>query len=287
MAAGESIYLYQAADLKLLRNLGVGALTPSLAFDRQGALLAAGSRDGNLRTWRLADLLTSPAEAPLDPLWQVEAHKQGVNSLVFSPDGRWLASGGNDAVARVWDAVQGALVSQIIGGTYAIPSIALAPDGKTIAIANGDVIRLRDVASGRITGTFRVDGWSYSLAYSPDRRWLAASSTENVVYLWDPASAFRSGDAAYPEPVILDGHQGKPGTFRALVWAVAFSPDGRWLASAGGDNTILVWNPTTGKLAATLQGHTDAVTSLAFSPDGAQLLSGSLDGTARVWEINE
>jgi WD40 repeat protein len=286
MATGNRIYLYQAAGLKPLNSLEVGAFTPSLAFDRQGALLAAGGHDGVLRLWRVADLPAASAEAPVEPIWQIAAHKLGVNSLVFSPDGRWLASGGNDAVARLWDVTQGTLIREIIGGTYAIPSIALSPDGQTLAIANGDVIRLRDTASGRITGSLLLQGWSYGLAYSADGLWLAAGSTENTLYLWDPATAYRSGDTDYPEPVILEGHQGKPVTYRALVWAVAFSPDGRRLASAGGDKTIRIWDPATGALLATLEGHTDAVTSLAFSPDGAKLLSGSLDGTIRIWRID-
>lgn len=70
----------------------------------------------------------------------------------------------------------------------------------------------------------------------------------------------------------------------APIRAVALSLDGRWVAAAIHDNTIIVWQ-TSGRKRATLRGHTDRVTALAFSPDGKRLASGSSDGTAKVWDI--
>ena len=64
------------------------------------------------------------------------------------------------------------------------------------------------------------------------------------------------------------------------VWSVAFSPDGMWLASGSGDQTVKLWDVASGELVRTLSGHTDPVRSVAFSPDGTRLASGSLDGTS-------
>jgi WD40 repeat protein len=64
---------------------------------------------------------------------------------------------------------------------------------------------------------------------------------------------------------------------------VAFSPDGRTLASAGTDRTVRLWDPVTGQPTATLFGHTEIVFSVAFSPDGHTLATGSMDGTVRLW----
>jgi WD40 repeat protein len=67
------------------------------------------------------------------------------------------------------------------------------------------------------------------------------------------------------------------------IRSVAFSPDGRTLASAGTDRTVRVWDPASGQPTATLFGHTEIVFSVAFSPDGRTLATGSMDGTVRLW----
>ncbi|MER3415485.1 MAG: protein kinase, partial [Gemmataceae bacterium] len=69
------------------------------------------------------------------------------------------------------------------------------------------------------------------------------------------------------------------------VFSVAFSPDGRYLASGSRDNTVRVWEVATGQHVRTLQEHTRGITSVAFSPDGRYLASGSWDKTVRVWRL--
>lgn len=288
IAAGNKIYLYQASIARQIGAIEMNALTPGLEFSPDGGRLAAGSRDGIVRLWDVADLVGSAdnfAFHNASPIWEVPAHQKGVNDLVFSPDGKLLASSGNDGLARIWDVSQGVQVSQIIGGAFAVPALDFSPDGKTLAIMNERFIRLREVSSGRITGTIRADTPLYSLKFSPNGLILAASDHDNGVLLWDPSLAYRTGVSEYPKPVRLIGHNGKSGSARALVWRVDFSPDGSLLASAGGDMQTLLWNVTDGKLLKLLSGHTRAVTCLSFSPDGSRLASGSLDGTVRIWTI--
>jgi hypothetical protein len=190
VAAGNSIYLYRARNLERLWSYGIGALTQSLAFSPDGTWLAAGSRDGYVRIWPVESMMMSDQSAPR---FALQAHRKGVNSVKFSPItsplGGILASGGNDAVARFWSLGTGEELGYMVGGTFAVPSIAFLPDGSQLAVTNGDRIRLRQVGSERIVGTFASDEPLYSLAFSPDGSLLAAGGSDNLIRCGVPEQA--------------------------------------------------------------------------------------------------
>jgi WD40 repeat protein len=287
ISRGNEVVLYSmnGTDLLQVAALPHAAFIPALAFSPNGEWLATGSRDGTIRVWPVGSIADGASQAATAPIWQAEAHQKGVNSLVFSPDGQWLASGGNDAVARIWNPSTGEPLGMLIGGTFAVPSIAFSPDSKSLAIANGEYIRLRDPESESITGTLLSETPVYTLAYSPDGRLLAAGDISNGIQVWDPSQAFRTGSETYPTPLKMAGHTARPTSYRALVWDIAFNPDGSVLASAGGDQTVRLWDVSSGNLLASLTGHEDAVTSIAFSPDGTLLASGGLDGRLLLWGV--
>jgi len=282
VAAGDNVSLVRTDDWSEIIRLPVGALTHSLMFSADGRWLAAGSRDGFLRIWEYSHL---QQESDNHSPRLIQAHRKGVNSLMFNPDGMILATGGNDAIARFWDHLTGEMLGMTIGGSFAVPSIHFSPDGAVLAIVNGDLIRLREVGTERIIGTFKADAPLYRVVFSPDGERIAATASDNLIRLWETDQAFRTGKTAYPEPLLFIGHAGAPGTFRALVWESVFSPNGSLLVSAGGDATIRLWQPDTGALLATYPAHPPGVTCIAFRHDGELLASGGLDGSLIIWKL--
>jgi len=177
------------------------------------------------------------------------------------------------------------LLSEIIGGSFTVPAVSFLNKSDQLAVVNGNDIRLRDPRSRSISGSYKAGQALFSLAISPDDRLIAAGDTENGVQVWDISQAFHSGMEKYPEPLYRFSHNGNANTYQTLVWDVAFSPDGKILASAGGDEKIVLWSMATGQPVKTFAGHQASVTCLAFSPDGGWLASGSLDASVRFWRL--
>jgi WD40 repeat protein len=187
-----------------------------------------------------------------------------VISAPFSPDGELLAASDWTQNARVWALGPRREVMRL-GGSH----VQFSRDGALLAGVAGTTIKLWDVTTWEVVATLsghKAEPWS--LAFSPDNRFLASGHKDGAIGLWDLA--------AKRPLAFLRGHT-------QAIYSVAFSPDGKTLASGGADNLIKFWNVALQQEVATLRGHRGPVASVAFSPDGNELASSGGDATIRLW----
>ncbi|MEH1886537.1 WD40 repeat domain-containing protein, partial [Nostoc sp.] len=203
----------------------------------------------------------------------LEGHSSKVNSVIFSPDGKILASGSLDKTIKLWDISTGKAIKTLTGHSRWVWGVVFSPDGKTLASGSNDnTIKLWDVSTGKAIKTLTGHSRSVnSVVFSPDGKTLASGSDDKTIKLWDVST----GKAIKT----LTGHS-------RWVWGVVFSPDGKTLASGSNDNTIKLWDVSTGKAIKTLTGHSRSVNSVVFSPDGKTLASGSDDKTIKLWDVS-
>jgi dipeptidyl aminopeptidase/acylaminoacyl peptidase len=168
-------------------------------------------------------------------------------------------------------------VSTLTGHSRGINSVAISPDGQTLASGSNDkTIKLWQLSTGdelrTLTGHSGLSAGVYSVAFSPDGQTLVSGSDDKTIKLWqvDTGRQIRT----------FTGHT-------CGIRSVAISRNGKTLASGESfsDNTIKLWDLATGQELHTLTGHSHTVTSLAISRDGKTLASGSVDKTTKVWDL--
>ncbi len=271
------IQLWDAARGKEIRTVarhpaGIGPMV--LAADEKSVWASA--YEGDVRQW---DLATGKQ------LHHLDHPRETIFSLAMSPDGKRLVSGGHDHSVILWDTATGRRMPDFEGHRNLVTSIAFTPDGRSLWTGGYDhTLRLWKIASGeqlRRISTKRDDDMAYSMAVSPESKLLAIAVVHLLlpfnkpgcdVRIWD----VRSGKEREP----LHGHQGH-------VHAVAFSPDGRTLASRGADHTIRLWDLATGKEAHRMNCRGDRGHGLSFSPDGLVVVSLLDEETVGFWDVDK
>jgi eukaryotic-like serine/threonine-protein kinase len=212
-------------------------------------------------------------------------HVGPVTGVAFSPDGKRLASASADGSIRIWDVATGQEpYDPLLGHVDRVTAVAFSPDGKLLASAGADrTLGLWNVETGRMLRLWPGHaGWVYHVAFSPDGKTLASASADMAIKLWDvdDVSDRRAEKRQPPEPIRerarLNGHAKQ-------VTAVAFSRDGKKLASTSADRTVCLWDLETNMQIRHAEGHLGWVYGVAFGKDGKSLATCSYDETIRIW----
>jgi RNA polymerase sigma factor (sigma-70 family) len=277
--AGNHIYLCAGETGKILQTLvGHSNGVYSVDFSPNGNTLASAGRDGTIRLW---DVQTGKEMQRLEGHKDQTTEQRWINSIAFVPKGRLLAETARDGTVRVWDVAAATEVHKSeVGGGFAY-SLAVAPTGKTIALAGpNNLVHLLDVIPGK-TNLRKIEGHQdrvEGVAFSPDGELLASAALDGTVRVWNAGTGEQIHLLHEPPQWAVRKQLHRDG--RALV----FSPDGRSLA-CGSWQAVIVWEVATGKERCRFVGHLGEVLGVAFSADGRTLATCSFDTTAVLWDL--
>jgi WD40 repeat protein len=296
LAYGESAGILVAAcehgtiqcwDKGVTLGIRAGDATPNVLIGHQGPVTALAWNGGPLLASAGADQKIILWNMPDCQIAQTLTAGNVVRALAMSPDGKLLASGGDDPAVQLWDASTGKAGLKLVGHSDWVVALAFSPDGKLLASGGYDgIVRLWDTTTGK--KLFDLPAQApvppntppppaniiRAVAFTADSKLLAAGGTDTQIHL------FNSTDGKYVRP--MAGHTGS-------ITGLAFHPSGTVLVSCGKDRTVRVWNPANGQpyTPQPLEKHTAWVQGVVFVAQGTRLASVGADQTVRLWDLTD
>jgi WD40 repeat protein len=229
----------------------------------------ASSAGPEVRVWDVA------TGAEVAPTGQWEAF-----SVAASPNGQWLAVGGTDHFTHLWNVREGKLAAELEATKPPVSYCAFSPDSTRLAHTSpaDGLVWLWNCATGEpeLILVEAADGCTLeSVAFHPNGQWVACGGIDylstgerdGAVVVWNVPTKEKK--------LVLD----------TGVYAVAFDPAGKYLAGAGINDTVYLWDVESEEVVFELAGHQEKINAVAFDPSGSYLLSGGDDATVRVWDV--
>lgn len=206
-----------------------------------------------------------------------------VQSIDISPNGNTLVTGGwGDKTIKLWNIKTGKLVRAF--KDTGVDKVAISPDGKILISSHGELIKLRDISTGKLLRQLESSFSVSSLAVSDNGKFLVTRNVGDEILLWD----MQTGKLIRTlKKTNIDEFYNADKNINNIisVTSATISPNGRIVASGYSDGTIKLQDSETGNNIYTLKGHDDGVSALAISPDGNTLVSTSQDNSIKIWDI--